>query len=148
MAKSWPSQYAGGMPLALRILFLVTDIGFITYWSVTAVAAIGWLDLPPEWLFKDYEDPNIVAWNWSFMPLDILASVTGLYVVSRALSSKSWQTAALISMTLTFCAGFMAICFWIFQGSFDASWWGANLFLMLWPLIMMPRILTMNRTHG
>ncbi|MEO1476547.1 MAG: DUF5360 family protein, partial [Pseudomonadota bacterium] len=116
-------------------------IGFIVYWSVTAIAAVGWLNLPPEWLFQDYQEPNIVAWNWSFMPLDILASLTGLYAVAMASGARAWQKAALISMTLTFCAGFMAICFWIFQGSFDVSWWAANLFLMLWPLLLARQVL-------
>ncbi|MEO0882403.1 MAG: DUF5360 family protein [Pseudomonadota bacterium] len=124
------------MPVTLRTLFLLTDIGFIAYWSLTAIVSVGWLHLPSEWLFKDYNDPNIIAWNWSFMPLDILASLTGLYAVARASRNQDWQTTALISMTLTFCAGFMAICFWIVQGSFDLAWWGPNLFLMLWPLVM------------
>lgn len=129
------------MPIVLRSLFLLTDIGFIVYWSVTAIAAVGWLSLPPEWLFQDYQDPNIVAWNWSFMPLDILASLTGLYAVAMASGARAWQKAALISMTLTFFAGFMAICFWILQGSFDVSWWAANLFLMLWPLLLARQVL-------
>lgn len=129
------------MPRLLKILFLITDISFLVYWGVTALAAIKLLNIPSDWLFKDYTDPNIVAWNWSFMPLDILASLTGLFAVWLAGRGKTWKQMALISMTLTFCAGFMAITFWTFQGSFDASWWAANAFLMLWPLLLLRQVI-------
>jgi Family of unknown function (DUF5360) len=128
------------MPQILKILLLMTDIGFLLYWGVTALMTCGFIALPADWLFKDYRDPNIIAWNWSFMPLDLLASVTGLRAVSRAARGKVWRNAAMISLTLTFCAGFMAISFWSVQRSFDAAWWGPNLFLTLWPLIMLPSV--------
>jgi Family of unknown function (DUF5360) len=128
------------MPRRLRTLLLVTDLGFLMYWALTALMVTKLIDIPTDWLFKDYADPNIVAWNWSFMPLDMLASVTGLIAVAQSGRGDGWQTAALISLVLTFCAGFMAISFWTFQQSFDPSWWAPNLFLTLWPLTMFKEV--------
>jgi hypothetical protein len=128
------------MPRPLQLLFLITDIGFIAYWGVSALMVGGLVAIPGDVLFKDYHDPNIMAWNWSFMPLDILASLTGLIAVMRAKNGGAWQSLARPSLTLTFCAGFMAISFWIFQGSFDLSWWLPNLFLMAWPIAFVRRV--------
>ena len=130
------------MPRVLKILLLLTDWGFILYWSITALASFNIINLPPSWLFKDYHDPNIVAWNWSFMPLDLLASATGLWALHIANRGEQWRSSALISITLTFCAGFLALSFWTFQRSFDLGWWVPNLFLMLWPLFMLQSLRT------
>jgi hypothetical protein len=128
------------MSRPLRSLLLITDIGFILYWSLTTFVAFGVVTIPEAWLFKDYHDPNMVAWNWSFMPLDMLASLTGLFALSAASRGAAWHRLALISMTLTACAGFMAISFWSFQRSFDLNWWLPNLFLMLWPLLLLHHV--------
>ena len=134
----------GGLKIsnALKIVLIVTDSSFIHYWGLTGSMAFGLVTVPPEWLFSDYTDPNIVAWNWSFMPLDLLASPTGLIALRASQLGKIWRDETLISLALTFCAGFTALSFWIFQGSFDAGWWAPNLFLMLWPLFMLPQVLT------
>lgn len=118
----------------LRWSMGLTDIGFLVYWSVTGLAALGVLQIPPDWLYKDYSDPAMVVWNWSFAPLDLLASATGLTALWRARSGRPWAGLALISASLTFCAGFMAVSYWAIAGDFDPSWWAANLFLMAWPL--------------
>ncbi|MCB9588029.1 MAG: DUF5360 family protein [Polyangiaceae bacterium] len=57
--------------------------------------ALGLLKVPADWLFRDYTDPNIVAWNWSFLPLDLLASVTGLSGASN-LFLVAWPLAMLV----------------------------------------------------
>lgn len=136
------------MPRPLKALFLITDIGFLAYWAVTALVAMRIFHIPAELLFKDYNDPLMVVWNWSFMPLDILASLSGLGAVWRYRRGLEWRGLALISMVLTFCAGFMAICFWAFQGSFDVSWWLPNLFLVLWPIVMLRAILAKGIFDG
>ncbi len=56
-----------------RIGFLATDLGFIAYWLVTLLHLI-----PAEYLFNDYADPVMTASNWSFLPLDLAVSATGL----------------------------------------------------------------------
>ena len=123
------------MSLSLRLLMLVTDIGLLTYWLLTALAAFGLIGLPSEWWFSDYHNPIVVAWNWSFLPLDIILSITGLLSVRLAARNDArWLPCTLISLSLTVCAGLMAISFWAIRGEFDAVWWGCNLFLMLWPL--------------
>ncbi len=114
----------------LKYFFLVVDIGFIAYWLITLVGVI-----PNEYLFKDYENPILVAWNWSFLPLDLFISSTGL--TSLWLWKKdnnNWKSLALISLVLTFCSGLQAIAFWTLRSDFDISWWIPNLFLLIYPL--------------
>lgn len=126
---------------AMKPFLLATDIGFILYWSVTLLMAIGAISLPPEWLFKDYANPIIYAWNWSFFPLDMVLSVCGLMSVRAHNQGHTyWVPLAAFSLALTFCAGFMAISFWVFRGDFDVTWWGVNLALMIWPLFFLPRL--------
>ncbi|RUT31729.1 hypothetical protein EJP77_10090 [Paenibacillus zeisoli] len=114
----------------LKPFFLITDIGFIIYWIVTFLQVI-----PAEWAFKDYHNPMIMAWNWSFLPLDILISATGLFSLYLYRTERSaWRSAALISLVLTFCSGLQAIAFWLFSNDFDITWWLFNLYLMIYPL--------------
>ncbi|MDP1909530.1 MAG: DUF5360 family protein [Alphaproteobacteria bacterium] len=130
------------MPDGQRWGLLVTDWGFILYWSATALAAMQVIALPTEWMFRDYADPAMVAWNWSFAPLDLLASAFGLLAVRAARRGANWRGAAIVSLALTSCAGLMAIAFWTFAGDFDLAWWAPNLALMLWPLIYLPRLMS------
>lgn len=127
-----------------RRLMFFTDIGMLAYWAITALMALGLLSLPPEWLFKDYDDPRVVAWNWSFLPIDLAFSLTGLWALrcERA-GQPEWKIWATVSLTLTFCAGIMAISYWTLTGDFDPSWWIPNLFLMFWPL---PFLVQLART--
>lgn len=84
------------LPKTLRRNLLLTDLGFLTYWAVTAAGL-----LPGSWLFKDYDNPIIAAWNWSFAPLDLLASAVGLLAVySAAKSCDVWRSLALVSASL------------------------------------------------
>jgi len=34
--------------------------------------------IPESYLFKDYDNPILQAWNWSFLPLDLCISFTDL----------------------------------------------------------------------
>ena len=114
---------------ALRYLFLLVDLGFLAYWLITLLHLI-----PPEYLFQDYQNPLLVAWNWSFLPLDIVVSVTGL--ASLALyqrGSSSWRLLAFCSLLLTSVSGLQAIAFWVIRGDFMVEWWAPNLFLLVYP---------------
>ena len=118
----------------LKYFFLVVDIGFIAYWLITLLGVI-----PNEYLFKDYENPILVAWNWSFLPLDLFISATGL--TSLWLWKKdnnNWKSLALISLVLTLCSGLQAIAFWTLRSDFYISWWIPNLFLLIYPLFFIP----------
>jgi len=118
-----------------RWLMRITDFGMLTYWGVTALMALSILSIPGEWLFKDYHDPRVMAWNWSFLPIDLLLSITGLWALRlESAGDARWKIWAAISLTLTVCAGLMAISYWVLVKDFDPSWWIPNLFLMIWPL--------------
>ncbi|WP_340020907.1 YvaD family protein [Paenibacillus sp. FSL K6-1096] len=122
----------------LKPFFLVTDIGFILYWIITYFHII-----PESMAFKDYNNPIMVHWNWSFFPLDILISITGLsslYLYRKQL--PSWRAWALISLVLTFCSGLQAIAFWAFAHDFDIYWWGFNLYLLVYPLFFLRTVMT------
>ncbi len=116
------------LPRFLRPLFLIVDLGFIAYWAITLAGVI-----PDEYLFKDYDNPILSAWNWSFMPLDLAISATGLGALRRARRGQSWRSLALVSLVLTSCSGLMAVSFWTLHGDFDPARWLPNLFLLLYP---------------
>jgi len=124
------------MSKTLMVLFVVVDLGFITYWLITALSL-----LPTEWLFKDYDNPILHAWNWSFLPLDLCVSATGLTAVRLARGGGHWQPWATVSLTLTSCAGLQAVAFWSLRGDFDPAWWIPNLLLLLYPLAYLPAML-------
>ena len=129
------------MPRPLKWLMLITDIGFLAYWSLSALILAGVHIVPPDQMFKDYDQPIMQVWNWSFAPLDIILSLIGIWAVRRAARGESWERLAILSLALTFCAGLMAIAFWAIKGDFDVTWWGMNLFLMLWPLAYLPSLI-------
>ncbi|MFN5225194.1 MAG: DUF5360 family protein, partial [Bacteroidota bacterium] len=60
-------------PKGLFAIFFVVDIAFILYWTITYFHL-----LPPELLYRDYTNPILVDWNWSFFPIDMLISASGL----------------------------------------------------------------------
>jgi hypothetical protein len=120
----------------LKPFFLFTDIGFIVYWIIT-----GFKMLPQEYLFKDYSNPIAVAWNWSFLPLDLCISCTGLFSLFLFKTNNiQWKNFAFISLILTFCSGLQAIAFWVIRLDFDVAWWIPNLFLLIYPLFFLKSI--------
>lgn len=128
-------------PRALRACLLLTDIGMLTYWGLSLLMLFGVAVIPAEYLFKDYDDPIVVAWNWSFLPLDLALSITGLWGVhAHRRGDPRWVPLVLCSATLTFCAGLMAVAFWTLRRDFDPTWWGPNLFLVIWPCVFLPRL--------
>jgi len=131
------------MPSSLKVLFTLVDVGFLAYWLVTAMSAV-----PLEWLFKDYDDPILQAWNWSFLPLDLATSATGLNTLRLARQDREWRTWATVSLVLTTCAGLQAIAFWTLRSDFDPLWWAPNLFLLIYPLLYLPRLLDTNIVGG
>jgi hypothetical protein len=124
------------MPSAfLRWNLVLTDLGFIFYWALAAFNLF-----PSDWLYKDHDDPILTAWNWSFAPVDLAASLLGLSsLISARRGSESWSVLALLSVALTFCAGLMAVSFWAIRRDFDPVWWVLNLYLASWPLLAVPQ---------
>ncbi|MGY5276870.1 DUF5360 family protein [Nocardia gipuzkoensis] len=109
-----------------KIAMLITDVGFLLYWTIAFAQVI-----PPEWAYKDYTDPILSDWNYSFVVLDLAASVTGLASLCRI---PGWRTLMTVSLTLTSVAGLQAIAFWTLRGDFSLLWWVPNLFLLLFPI--------------
>ena len=124
-----------------RRLMCVIDIGFLLYWLLLSLHLV-----PPRVLFADYHLATVAAWNWSFLPLDVTASLTGLAAVRRA--PHRWRSAerlGAISLVLTSVAGGMAIGYWAIRGQFMITWWLPNMFLLVSPLPALARWL---RTDG
>jgi Family of unknown function (DUF5360) len=125
----------------LKPFFFVTDIGFILYWLLTIFHLI-----PENAAFKDYNNPIIIAWNWSFFPLDILISITGLYSIYLYNKKRtSWSGYAFVSLVLTFCSGLQAIAFWAYSKDFDITWWAFNLYLMIYPLFFFKKFINIKK---
>jgi Family of unknown function (DUF5360) len=128
---------SGGLKLALTI----TDLAFLIYWAIAGLDTAGLISLPADWLYPDAHDPRVVAWNWSFFPLDIGFSVTGLCAVrANAQGKPIWRPLALISLILTMVAGGMACGYWLLLAEVDPTWFGMNLLLLVWPLAFLPKL--------
>lgn len=110
----------------LKPVMLAVDLAFLAYWTVIALGV-----LPPGLRFTGYEDPVMVAWNWSFLPLDLAASLTGIAAVAwQPRSAIAGRVLLPVSLALTAAAGGMAIGFWTLVGWFEATWWIPNLALL------------------
>lgn len=114
---------------SLRPLLLAVDVGFLVYWAITFSHV-----LPPEWLYQDYTNPILVAWNLSFVPIDLLVSATGLTALRLdARGDARAVPLAAMSLVLTSASGLMAVSYWALRGDFELAWWAPNLFLLLAP---------------
>jgi len=117
----------------LKALMILTDIGFILYWSITF---LGWI--PKEYLYQDYSNELLMAWNMSFIPLDLFISATGLLSIYCYHKGKPvWKSLCFTSLLLTSCSGLQAIAFWAIRSDFDLMWWLPNLFLLIYPLFFL-----------
>lgn len=125
----------------LKYFFLFVDLGFISYWTITAFHLI-----PSTYLYNDYTNPILVNWNWSFFPLDIFVSVTGLYslFLNRKDNAK-WKIYALISLILTSVSGLQAVSYWTLAKETDLTWWIPNLFLLIYPFFFIPKLMEDKR---
>ncbi len=125
----------------LKIVITVTDVAFILYWSVAALSELDIVQVPPNLMYADFDDPRVIAWNWSFLSIDLMFSVFGLAAVNASrLGNPIWRPLAIISLTLTMAAGAMAVSYWSLLGEFDPVWFIPNLALVVWPLWFLPRL--------
>lgn len=97
------------------------------YWSLIIFRIF-----PPELLFEGYEKPEVQAWNWSFLPLDLAAALTG--IAGNTLKRLNQEALIITSLVLTAVAGGMALAYWTVLGYFDFWWWLPNLVLLIFPL--------------
>lgn len=130
------------MPRGLRLSFALVDGLMLFYWTAAALMAAGLVRLPAEAMYAGYGTPIIDAWNWSFAPLDLAFAVAGLFSVHLAnRGDPRWRGLAIVSLTLTFAAGLMAVSFWALTGDFDPAWWIPNLGLIAVALYWLPRVM-------
>lgn len=121
------------LPRGLRVFLLSVDVGFLIYWLITLAQV-----LPAEWLYAHHDDPVMVAWNWSFLPLDLLVSASGLSaLMAERRGDARWVLLAMLSLAATSASGMNALAFWTLRGDFDWGWWAPNLVLLLgpWPFV-------------
>jgi len=129
------------MDRRLAVALSITDLLFLAYWAVAGAAAGGLIQLPAALMYAGYDQPRVVAWNWSFLPIDVAFSVTGLLAVRAARRGDPlWRPLALISLILTQVAGLMAVGYWALLGEFDPSWFLPNLALVAWPMAFLPKL--------
>lgn len=123
----------------LALALTITDLLFLTYWSVSALDALRLISVPPDLLYAGHHEPRVVAWNWSFLPLDLAFSILGLSAVRAARSGRAiWRPLALMSLVCTMIAGGMAVAYWGLLGEFDPAWFLPNLALLIWPMAFVP----------
>lgn len=115
----------------LRLSTTITEILMLLYWVLAAALVFDLISIDPALMYSDYENPLVVAWNWSFFPIDIAFAVTGLSARFGSVSGPLKFKLEIVSALLMFCAGLMAVSFWTLTGDFDATWWGMNVWLML-----------------
>ncbi|MFY8141875.1 MAG: DUF5360 family protein [Caulobacter sp.] len=130
------------MSRSLALALSITDLLFLAYWLASGLDKVGLIAIPADWLYAGAGEPRVDAWNWSFFPLDLAFSVTGLAAVAASRKgSASWRPLALISLILTMVAGGMAVGYWTLLGEFDPAWYLPNLALLLWPLAFLPGLM-------
>lgn len=131
-----PSRQDGLLRFTVRAMVLA-DLGFLAYWILVISKT-----LPRGVMFPEYTDPHVAAWNWSFLPLDIAASLLGLSAAhaGRRGASPANTARLTISLALTATAGGLALTYWAQTTWVDAAWWGPNVALLLFPLPMLTRL--------
>ena len=124
-----------------KIALTVTEIGMLAYWVFATLVVLNLITVDPALMYSDYQNPVIVAWNWSFFPIDVLFAVLGLLGRYGPFQSEQKSIISTISLALMFCAGLMAISFWVIRGTFDPFWWGINIWLMILPtIVLLPKL--------
>lgn len=117
---------------------LVTDLGFLAYWFATATRLI-----PP------YPSRILVDWNWSYLALDLVASLSGLAaLVALRRGLPHARTLIVVSLALTHAAGLTALNFWVLRSEFDPMWWIPNLWLTLFPIAAIAALLRPSRREA
>ena len=98
---------------ARTALMVATDVGFLVYGTLTLLHV-----LPSAWLFKDHDNPILLSWNGSFLPLDLLISISGFLAAALRRRGARASSLSLISRVLTRCSRLMAVSFWALRGDF------------------------------
>jgi hypothetical protein len=114
-----------------KALTTATELGMVAYWVLAGAMVLDWVRVDPSLMYSNYENPLVVAWNWSFFPIDIAFAAIGLmarFGSQHGLLRLKMETTAAVLML---CAGLMALSYWTMTGEFSLTWWGMNLWLVL-----------------
>jgi len=117
----------------------VTELGITAYWIFAGLMAAELLNIPAEYMYTDHLNPTVIAWNWSFFPIDIAFAICGLTARFGGIRPSLRHGLEIIAATLMLAAGIMAISFWAIRGEFDPWWWGPNFWLIglaVWSLVV------------
>ena len=76
------------MPSALAIALATTDVAFLLYWTLAALSQAGPIQIPPDWMYASYEQVDVIAWHWSFLPMDLAFSYFSACVQSLQLGVR------------------------------------------------------------
>lgn len=64
-----------------------------------------------------------------------MASLVGLWALWDAKrGGRVWRLLLPASLSMTMCAGLMALAFWAIRGDLDLAWCLPNLYLLIWPM--------------
>ncbi|NBI51324.1 DUF5360 family protein [Photobacterium alginatilyticum] len=129
-----------------RVVLTITEVGMVLYWVFASLVVLDVMYIPPEYMYSDYTNPLVVAWNWSFFPIDIIFALTGLVARFGNVSRANELYLSVFSLSLMFCAGLMAISYWAINSEFDPFWWGVNLWLLF--LSSYCLVLLLRRQNG
>lgn len=129
------------MSRTLALYIVITDVAFSLYWVLSAAYLSGIVHVPDAFLFSGYHDRHLVAWNWSFLPLDLAATAFGAWAILASRRQGEWRTLAAVSLALWSTAGGMAVAYWTLMAEFDLSWFLPNLFVFVWPLFFLPGLI-------
>ncbi len=115
----------------IKLATTVTEVAMISYWAVAASLALNVVSIDPALMYPDHENPVIVAWNWSFFPIDLAFAILGLSATYGRVTANLKLKLRMIAATLMMCAGLMAVSFWAIVGDFSPIWWLMNIWLIV-----------------
>ena len=117
-------RYSSGMCIR-KALLVGTDLGLLGYWTFSLIGVIT----------VGAHDATLHTWNWSFVPLDLVAIILGLAWSFTPQRHQLSQPLQITALAFTHAAGLMAISFFAQQpAEWGLSWWLVNLWLMLLPI--------------
>jgi len=123
------------------ILFVttITELAMLLYWIMAGALAFDLISIDPSLMYSDYQNPIVVAWNWSFFPIDVAFALIGLAARFGVQAGHFRFKLEVIACVLMICAGLMAISYWTIIGDFDPTWWGMNIWLIVLGAINLAR---------
>ncbi len=115
----------------LKLTTTITEVLMLLYWVLAAALVFNFINIDPSLMYSDYENPLVVAWNWSFFPIDIAFASIGLFSkYGNVIGDRKFKLEISASV-LMICAGLMTISYWIITGDFSPTWWAVNIWLII-----------------